>query len=165
MKSCVIVIPIHSPSPSKNELISFEQCFRTLNHHPIIVLAPANLNLGKFKEVIPDFKIISIDPIWQSSLFQYNKLKISDFFYDLFKNYTYLLTYELDAFVFKDELEYWCNKGYDYIGAPWFEGLEFPTSTNIIGVGNSGFSLRNVKSSIRIVNRIGFLKKNQKILV
>ena len=30
-----------------------------------------------------------------------------------------MLIYQLDAYVFKDELLNWANKGYDYIGAPW----------------------------------------------
>ncbi|MFR6542216.1 MAG: DUF5672 family protein [Butyricimonas virosa] len=25
----------------------------------------------------------------------------------------------IDAFVFRDELTYWCTLNYDYIGAPW----------------------------------------------
>jgi hypothetical protein len=49
--------------------------------------------------------------------------------------------------VFRDEMELWCNKGYDYIGAPWFEGNDTPTPENkLVGVGNSGFSLRKVQS-------------------
>jgi hypothetical protein len=73
--------------------------------------------------------------------------------------YKYILFYELDAWVFRDELQYWCNKGYDYIGAPWFEGFDRPISDNIIGVGNGGFSLRNVNSAIRLSKRMNFLRK------
>ena len=51
----------------------------------------------------------------------------------------------MDAFVFKDELKYWCNLGYDYIGAPWFDRYHESTMDSpIIGVGNGGFSLRRV---------------------
>ena len=122
-------------------------------------MAPKNLNVEKYRAAVANFEIIFIDPVWQSGLHQYNQLKISPFFYTLFKEYDFLLTYELDAYVFTDELEYWCNKGWDYIGAPWFEGLASPVSTNIIGIGNSGFSLRNVQSSIRILKRIVLIKK------
>lgn len=159
MPTCVIVIPVHNESPSANELLAFRQCFNVLKAHPIRVLAPQNLNVEKYRAAVSNFEIIFIDPVWQASLQQYNQLKVSPFFYSLFKEYDYLLTYELDAYVFKDELEYWCNKEMDYIGAPWFEGLASPVSTNIIGVGNSGFSLRNVQSSIRILRRIILIKR------
>ncbi len=159
MNQCVIVIPIHNATPSTDELSSFTQCFKILGSHPIYVVAPNHLDLGSYKAYVPEFKTIYIDPSWQSDLFKYNQLKISLYFYDLFKDYEYLLTYELDAFVFRDELIYWCEQKFDYIGAPWFEGLAEPISNNVVGIGNSGFSLRNIQSSLRILKRIAFLKR------
>lgn len=143
-KYCVVVIPIHTASPCKMELISFQQCFKVLGNHDIKILAPKGLDLEQYKTVVPDFQVIFIDPVWQSSVEKYNKLKLSQFFYKLFDAYQFMLTYELDAFVFKDELLFWCEKGYDYIGAPWFVGYGSPTSNEFLGVGNSGFSLRNI---------------------
>ncbi|AOZ98518.1 DUF5672 family protein [Flavobacterium commune] len=152
-KKVVVVIPIHSETPSKLELISFQQCYKVLGKHPIRILAPEGLNLNKYKAVVPVFEVVFIDPIWQSSVEKYNKLKLSQFFYKLFADYEFLLTYELDAFVFKDELLHWCNKAYDYIGAPWFVGFDNPTD-EFLGVGNSGFSLRNVKVMQRAIKKI-----------
>lgn len=143
---CVVVIPIHKESPSEMELISFQQCFKILGDHSIKIIAPKGLNLAKYKAVIPFFEVVFIDRIWLSTIEKYNKLKLSQFFYRLFDDYQFLLTYELDAFVFRDELLYWCNKGYDYIGSPWFVGFDTPNSNEFLGVGNSGFSLRNIKS-------------------
>jgi len=94
-------------------------------------------------------------------LMAYNKLKMSRFFYKLFSEFDFLLTYELDAFIFKDDLQYWCSKGYDYIGAPWFEGLDNPVANaKLIGVGNSGFSLRNIDSVQSVLESIFY--KNPK---
>ena len=143
--NCVVVIPVHSESPSHYELISFKQCFDVLHKYPIYVLAPIDLDLSKYKEVILDFKVISVSKKWLSSRLYYNKLKLSNFFYEFFEDYTYLLTYELDAFIFKDELSYWCEKNYDYIGAPWFEDND-PVQSKMCGAGNSGFSLRKISS-------------------
>lgn len=152
-KKVVVVIPIHSENPSAFELISFQQCFKVLENHPIRIIAPKGLNIEKYKVVVPVFEVIYIHSIWQSSVEKYNKLKLSQFFYKLFDEYQFLLTYELDAFVFKDELSNWCNKGYDYIGAPWFKGYENPTN-EFLGVGNSGFSLRNIKSMKKAIRRV-----------
>ena len=157
---CVVVIPVHSDSPSNFELISFKQCFDILKKHAIKVMAPKGLNLEAYLKVVPNFEVVEIEPIWQSSLFMYNKLKLSSFFYDLFKEFDYLLTYELDAFVFRDEIDFWCQKNYDYIGAPWFLGFSESTTNEVIGVGNSGFSLRKVSGMRKAIRNIYFDKKS-----
>ena len=152
-KKVVVIIPIHTEVPSEFELISFQQCFKVLGKHDIKIIAPEGLNLAKFRVVNPIFDVVFIDPIWQSSIEKYNKLKLSHFFYKLFDDYQFLLTYELDAFVFKDELLFWCNKGYDYIGSPWFVGYDTPTN-EFLGVGNSGFSLRNIRAMKRAIKKV-----------
>jgi hypothetical protein len=157
-------MPVHSDKPSNLELISFKQCFDVLKTHTIKVIAPKGLNLESYLKVVPNFEVVEIDPIWQSSIFMYNKLKLSSFFYDLFKEFDFLLTYELDAFVFKDEIDFWCKKNYDYIGAPWFEGYSVPKSNEIIGVGNSGFSLRKISAMKNAIHNIYFDERNYNLL-
>ncbi len=161
MERCVIVIPIHSPNPSKFELISFKQCFNILGKHPVRIIAPNGLDISEYKNVVPDFDVVYIDPEWLSSLRSYNRLKISRYFYSLFKDYEYLLTYELDAYVFSDQLEYWCDQGYDYIGAPYFEGYSADGSNAaFMGVGNSGFSLRKIRSIEAILKNAVYRPEN-----
>jgi len=144
-EKCVIVIPVHRPDPAAYELISFEQCYRVLGHHPISIIAPIGMDLGAYQKVIPRLNIKRVDPLWMSSQLNYHKLKLSSYFYKLFSQYEYLLTYELDAFVFEDRLNYWCDQQYDYIGAPRFEGHD-EKGEDLIGVGNSGFSLRRIQA-------------------
>ena len=163
MKNCVVIIPVHQLQPLENALLSFNHCFKVLAEHTIIVLAPQGLDLTAYRTVHSNFTTVEIDPIWQSSIENYNLLKRSLFFYDLFKEYEYLLTYELDAYVFADELQFWCDKKFDYIGSPWFEGYDEPGSNpKIIGVGNSGFSLRNIQSCRSILHRIEAIRKFRK---
>lgn len=159
MQKVVVVIPTHKANPTDNELASFRQCYKILGTHPIRIVAPEGLEMSVYKNAVPETEIVFIDPIWLSSIEQYNKLKISLYFYHLFRDYEYLLTYELDAWVFRDELLYWCDKGYDYIGAPWFEGYINPTSYKIVDVGNSGFSLRKVNSALDITKRLKIMAK------
>lgn len=155
MKKCVIVIPIHSKDPSPNELISFAQCFKVLSKHPIKIIAPKGLDVSKYRKVVSNFDSIFIHPNWFASLKQYNKLKISRYFYSLFSEYEFLLTYELDVFVFSDQLLFWCDQGYDYIGAPWFEDFaEDGMDKSLIGVGNSGFSLRRISSINKVLKKM-----------
>ncbi|TVT38266.1 hypothetical protein FNT36_18885 [Hymenobacter setariae] len=151
----VVVIPIHTPNPSAYELISFEQCFKILGNYPIKVLAPEGLSLVNYQKIVVNFDTIFIAPKWQSNVQQYNKLKTSRFFYNIFENYDFMLTYELDAFVFRDDLMYWCDKNYDYVGAPWFENyIEAGPNDKIIGVGNSGFSLRKITTVRKVLSNI-----------
>jgi len=155
MKKVIIVIPVHKPNPTPNELASLEQCYKVLGKHPITIVAPSGLDMSAYSDKVAGCLVTFIEPNWMADIRQYNKLKISKYFYDLFKDYEYLLTYELDAWVFRDDLNYWCDKGYDYIGAPWFEGYGEPSSfQKLIGVGNSGFSLRCIKTIRRIWRRL-----------
>ena len=64
-------------------------------------------------------KVESFSDEYFASLRGYNKLVLDELFYMRFLKYQYMLIYQLDAFVFKDELLLWAEKGYDYIGAPW----------------------------------------------
>lgn len=160
MQKVCVVIPVHSSTPTANELISFKQCYNVLNGRPIKIIAPKGLNLSVYKNCIKNatnLDVIYINSKWQSSLVGYNRLKMSRFFYKIFSNYNFLLTYELDCFIFKDELDYWCDKSYDYIGAPWFEGYSVAIpGASIIGVGNSGFSLRNVQTILRALRAVTY---------
>jgi hypothetical protein len=79
-----------------------------------------------------------------------------------------MLLHQLDVFVFRDELLDWCERSYDYIGAPWIEetfpnapetrkGLPFWIRSRLFRflppidhtVGNGGFSLRRVRTMYR----------------
>lgn len=157
MEVCV-VIPVHRPDPSEYELISFRQCYAILGAHPIKLVAPEGMDMDVYKKAVSvEIDIQYIDPVWLSSVGQYNKLKVSRFFYQLFDNFEYLLTYELDAFVFEDALLYWCSQGYDYIGAPWFKDFGNANSDNeFMGVGNSGFSLRKIKTIQKVLKEFYF---------
>ena len=156
VKSTVcVVIPVHSANPSPAELTSFRQCFKILGEHSIKVLMPTGLNLEIYEGHVNKFERVGVDPVWLSSVEHYNRLKKNELFYDLFNAYDFVLTYELDAYVFKNELQDWCKKDFDYIGAPWFEGWhEAGGAKNLIGVGNSGFSLRKTSKSTSMLKRI-----------
>src|ERR1700744_3127313 len=112
-KNVCVVLSVYDPAPSHYELISFQQCFKILGNHPIYIIAPHGLDLSAYLAVVPDFKVKYVDKRWLASKLDYNKFKLSQYFYGLFKGYTFLLTYELDAFVFTDDVAYWCDKDYD----------------------------------------------------
>jgi hypothetical protein len=81
----------------------------------------------------------------------HGSLLLSEQFYESFFDYEYILIHHLDALVFSDRLLEWCLAGYDYVGAPWLVSADTPHITEQ-KVGNGGFSLRRVRSFLRVLN-------------
>lgn len=149
------------------ENISLKQCFSVLNSYPVSIICPPSLCQEQVlaiakecnKEV--DFEIFSAH--FFDGINGYNMLMMSMEFYARFEKHKYLLIYQSDAFVFRDELTDWCDLNYDYVAAPWpFNVMEwidiYPKEiqtyyklfgrSKIVKTGNGGLSLRKVKSFI-----------------
>lgn len=171
MKSLVAVtIPIYKEKIDQKEIIALKQCIKTLKQHVIIFFAPLSLNLTNYKKMCEneiDFKVVLFEDHYFENIAGYNNLMLSTHFYKNFLDYKFILIYQLDAFVFKDELLYWCQQNYDFIGAPntpfknikgEFQFLKnynrflnflnkvFKINHQISNVGNGGFSLRKTRS-------------------
>ena len=74
-------------------------------------------------------------------------------FYRSFSAYEYILIYHLDSLVFSDQLTEWCRSGWDYIGAPWLPCPDTPWVREA-RVGNGGFTLMHVESSVRALSNL-----------
>lgn len=156
METC-ITIPIYKETPSQWERESFYQCMSVLHKHDICIITHEELNLVQYKTIMNKAHITCnieyFDKSYFGNLLSYNKLMMSYDFYNRFRNYKYILIYQLDAWVFKDSLDYWCAKKYDYIGAPWYKDFEYSHHDGNIDslmVGNGGFPLRKVSSFINL---------------
>ena len=150
-----IVIPVYKSKLDKFEIISLRQCLKILLKYDIKIVAPRGLDISIYillsKEYNKQISFEWFSPDFFTSLNAYNKLMLSWSFYHRFKNYSFILIYQLDSFVFRDELKYWCDQGHDYIGAPWFENFgDAKIDSEIIGIGNGGFSLRKIKGFLHV---------------
>ena len=160
MKDLVVILIIaHKAALSDNEKRSLKQCYDIFHSYPIKLICPEGLDVSEYKKVCSEVDVEYIDPKWQVNYEMFNRLKIDKLLYQKFIGYKHILFYELDAWVFRDDLVFWCSRDFDFIGAPWFEGDFAGNSTNIIGTGNGGFSLRNTASSLRLLKRIRFIRK------
>ncbi len=98
---------------------------------------------------------------------------LSSLFYERFIDNEYILIHQTDVYIFKDELEYWCDKNYDYIGAPWLVNMVgwLPKYNKVVKrlhkmlrlkalnkTGNGGLSLRKTNAFIKNLK----LFKNQR---
>jgi hypothetical protein len=167
MKAAV-VIPLYKRIPSQEEINSLRQCIKVLNEHPIILVAPDRLSLDEYVAEYTPENVFRFHPDYFFSLKNYSRLLKESEFYKKFLSYDYILIYQLDCYVFRDELLYWCNKGYAYIGSPWLN-YDFLKETKnpfrfipfiqyfLAKVGNGGFSLRNVALHHMLAQKYGWL--------
>lgn len=156
----VILIIAHKEELSENEKLSLIQCYKVLGQHPIKIISKKDINTQAYTNVIKDAKFDFIRSNWTSTYSQFNKLKINKLLYMRYKKFKYILFYELDAWVFRDELEYWCSQSFDYIGAPWYEGWSNMNESSVfIGVGNGGFSLRKISTHLKVLRSFSYIKK------
>lgn len=160
-----VVIPIYKETLTPNEEISLHRCFSFLKKHPITVIRPPKIRLDFLRVKSYQFEEKEFSDYYFNSIASYNRLMLSQELYKAFLDYRYMLIYQTDAFVFQDELDKWCDQGYDYIGAPWL-GMTWPKKPRSFIdrvleksritrrlrktrlVGNGGFSLRKVSTSL-----------------
>jgi len=160
-----IVIPIYKEEMNDFEKKSFQQCLSVLGGHPIVVVKPKSLMLNSLKEHYPQLQFNDFPDHFFKGIQGYNNLMISVDFYKAFLDFEYILIYQLDAYVFEDRLIEWCNKGYDYIGAPHIEPDRWVVGGKNPGnyfegrrvFMNGGFSLRKVNPIIRLLKVLDFV--------
>ena len=169
----ITVIPIFKKTISQMEISSLECAIEKLKEYKIVVIAPESLDISLYKKKYPTLSFEFFSDQYFDDLRGYNKLMLSKEFYSRFIYSKYILIYQLDAYIFKNDLEYWILKDYDYVGAPWpkrkvYNNLLFkiyfkftlffttllrkPNRQEIFEkVGNGGFSLRKTEPHLKAV--------------
>jgi Protein of unknown function (DUF5672) len=154
-KITAIVIPIYKQEMSSSERISFERALKVFPKNDIIIVSPKSLNLDNYLAFSPRLKVNTFDDHFFKNIAGYNELMLSVGFYKRFLSYKYILIYQLDAYIFENQLDYWEKANYDYVGSPWL--IPPPITSNkkpkvniqhwfVNRVGNGGLSLRKVKT-------------------
>lgn len=151
-----VVIPVYKELADPDEKYAFWQCTEVLHRYPIILASPQSLNTSYYEALTDKPLLIQrFEDAYFKSIEGYSRLLTNKHFYETFDHYDYILLYQLDAWVFKDELHYWAEKQYDYIGAPWLEAPPITSgkkplinlSKKLVNkVGNGGLSLRKISS-------------------
>lgn len=89
-----------------------------LGRHPFAIVHPVSYSIDGIKQKYPHVMDVPMADEHFVSVDSYNEMMLSPDFYRRFQVYDFMLIYQLDAFVFRDELDEWVAKDYDYIGAP-----------------------------------------------
>jgi hypothetical protein len=159
-------VPVYKTVPDESEAFSLKQCIHILDKYDIILVLPYDLDLKYYTNILHNkARVERFEAKYFEGIQGYNQLVMSEMFYRRFKQYKYMLLYQLDAYIFNDDLSYWCKKGYDYVAPPWMDKSfveRYWTSNSRIGkwlkqlgvipnsVGNGGFSLRKIKTCLLI---------------
>ncbi|MEM2146211.1 MAG: DUF5672 family protein [Candidatus Jordarchaeaceae archaeon] len=145
-KRVAIVVPMYKERVSAEEAISLEHLEQHLCKYKKYLITPKRLKL-----TFNNFEVLRFNDAHFNNVASYSKFLLSKEFYETFAHHEYILIYQLDCLVFSDQLLEWCEAGYDYIGAPLFREKSDPVR-GFSRVGNGGFSLRKVKSFLRVLN-------------
>ena len=153
-----IIIPIYKIDLNHYEMISLGQLVQVLKDYPKVIIKPFGLDiepiLDKFEN---QFHVQDFDDHYFSDIAGYNRLMLTPEFYKQFIDTKYILIYQLDAFVFRDELNYWCKLDYDYIGAPWLCKLKYERGFMKLFLRTRGliYSLLKIKHRQQCFYRVG----------
>ena len=168
--TCKVIIPIYR-QPNADEARAMRHNREMLSKWPHAIIAPEDLELEGMEQICPDTEIVRVSDEWlgrRNGIAGYNKMMFSEEFYRMFEGYDYILICHNDAWIFRDELEEWCAKGYDCVAAPWVRRAVYDLPiikqymalralwkhrrgekcrSDLYGrVGNGGLSLRRVES-------------------
>lgn len=175
-KKVIITIPVYSTDLSYIEKNTLKNNVDKLKNYDIAIIYPESLDISGIIELQRNnISLVRFSDHSFSSVEGYNKLLRSSAFYSGFSGYEYLLILQLDAFVFQNDLERFCDKEYDYWGAPWidFELINYRflrtvlplfhksrylrPFRNVFGnkylVGNGGLSLRKVATHLQVATK------------
>ncbi|PWG78809.1 DUF5672 family protein [Pararcticibacter amylolyticus] len=155
MANVAIVTPVYKAFNQQlpGEIQSLLQLKTILGNRDIFFIHPSYVNVTEYIELFQPLNVrsILIDDKYFGNPVRGNRLFVQYKFYSKFSDYDFMLIYHTDAYVFSDQLDYWCSLNFDYIGAPWFVGNSEPAKPlQFKGVGNGGFSLRKLSSFIEI---------------
>jgi hypothetical protein len=145
LSSVVVAVPVYRQRPTPEEILSLRHLRRYLDAHPIRLFAPEGLDVSAYS-----FPVIRFPRSYFISADAYSGLLLSPDFYRIFERYDYLLIYQLDCLVFSSGLDAWCERGFDYLGAPWLRRVDKPEE-GFSRVGNGGLSLRRVASHLEVL--------------
>lgn len=178
-----VVIPVYTATLRPFEQAALDRCIAILGKHPIVIVKPETLSLDEWRNRYPQLQHENFPDEYFAGIKSYNRLLLSDSFYARFSAYEFMLIYQLDAFVFSDQLLTWCASGYDYIGAPWIPKSCAPSTWSLLratirrrifrligkrysngvtehhaqqhySAGNGGFSLRRIGKMREVLTRL-----------
>ena len=168
MNTCVIVVPVYNEVPNELEKLSLKQLDIIVKDDiEICLVGPNRINFSSYVELFNNNKPkhANFDDKYFESNKSYSQLCLSYDFYKRFDDYEYMLIYQTDCWIFRNEIKKFCEMGYDYIGGPIYSpGSRWPGFKNSMRpvVGNGGLSLRKISTMLKLTDQNGYLYNKYK---
>lgn len=163
----VVIVPIYQPVLDGLEAYSLDRSMATLHQREIIFIGPEGLDLAYYRARYGDITYRAYPPVCFASIPGYNRLLLSQAFYQDFIGYEFSLVCQTDAIALRDELDDWCAQPFDYIGAPWPDGYRLMVNAGRfegakgklvhVNVGNGGFSLRRNRKAMALLEEFAVI--------
>lgn len=138
------------------EASALRACSQRLRHFELVLLHRRSVDPQTLRAWLEPYlhpqqrcHCVAVADSCLDSVSSYNRMLLQSWFYRLFTDWDFILIFQLDAWVFREDLGDWIRRGYAYIGAPWIKAMGPDTPDT--GVGNGGLSLRHVQSVIRVL--------------
>jgi hypothetical protein len=144
-KRVAIMVPLPSPQLSEDDRISMRHLRKHLGGYDKFLLVPQGMRAD-----LEGFSVVELDRGHFGSAKNHNRMLYRTDFWEHFADYEYVLMYHLDALVFSDQLQEWCDRGLDYIGSPFLQCADAPWVREE-RVGNGGFALYRVPSVLKVL--------------
>jgi hypothetical protein len=138
--SVAVVVPTHRARLDADDEISLRHLLRFLGGYDRYLVLPKSLS-----PPVDGFAVKRFPNRFFATHEGYTALLVSRRFYRSFAEYEYILLYQLDCLVFRDELAAWCARHYDYVGA-MHRMADHPPMP-----GNGGFSLRRIPAFLDVL--------------
>ena len=167
MNTCVIVVPVYNEVPNELEKLSLKQLGIIVKDDiEICLVGPNRINFSSYVELFNNKpKHENFDDKYFESNKSYSQLCLSYDFYKRLDDYEYMLIYQTDCWIFRNEIKKFCEMGYDYIGGPIYSpGSRWPGFKNSMRpvVGNGGLSLRKILTMLKLTDQNGYLYNKYK---
>jgi Protein of unknown function (DUF5672) len=152
--SVVVLVPIYKPQLCAMELFSLDHSLPLLQDRSVRFIGPRGLDLAFYEDRYPGVPFEAFEPADFANIPGYNRLLLSHRFHERFADFEFLLILQSDAILLRDELDHWTQLPYDYVGAPWPQGVQIHVNLDCFDgprgrtvralVGNGGLSLRRI---------------------
>jgi len=161
VNTVAILIPVYKEKLDEFEQFAIDCLMKKAPDREKFFIAPRSLNKDYYRKRYATIEFSLFEDSYFKSIKSYNHLLLGSDFYNSFDAFNYVLIHQTDALMFHDNLDYWMERGFDYIGAPWPNGVEVKMQLGKFAVagglnlkayvGNGGFSLRSVSGTIAVL--------------
>ncbi len=174
MSSLVILVPVYKAVLPGIEAFSLRHSLAQLKAgREVRFIAPASLDIAWYHAEFPGLPVDRYDDACFASIPGYNRLLMGTAFYERYIAREFMLILQTDAILLRDDLDDWCAQPYDYVGAPWPDGVQIKVQLDQfqgelakqvkVHVGNGGLSLRRNRACIDLIREfpqaVGFFDK------